>query len=185
MPIDTSQAEKGSAIFKKDCGFTIATRIPDYGLASQSSIRAVAKLPAAGCSPKLFTQRIAATLLGIFGGIALVLAAVGIYGVMSYSVSQRAPEIGIRMALGAGRGEVLRMVLRQGMTIVLIGLFSGLLLAMGIGKLISRLLYGVGTTDLVTFGTTAVVLLVVAVVANYVPARRATTVDPVSVIRYE
>jgi predicted permease len=133
----------------------------------------------------LFTQRMAATLLGIFGGIALVLAAVGIYGVMSYSVSQRAPEIGIRMALGAGRSEVLGMVLRQGMTVVLVGLFSGLLLAMGIGKLISRLLYGVGSTDLATFGTISLVLLAVAVVANYLPARRATTVDPVTVIRYE
>jgi predicted permease len=133
----------------------------------------------------LFSQRMAATLLGIFGVIALVLAAVGIYGVMSYSVSQRAPEIGIRMALGAGRGEVLRMVLQQGMSIVFIGLASGLLLSMGIGKLISRLLYGVGNTDLATFGTTSLVLLVVAMVANYLPARRATLVDPVTVIRYE
>jgi predicted permease len=133
----------------------------------------------------LFTQRMAATLLGIFGGLALILATVGIYGVMSYSVSQRAPEIGIRMALGAGRGEVLRMVLRQGMTVVLIGLAAGILLAAGIGKMISRLLFGVGTTDLMTFATTSLVLLFVAIVANYIPARRATTVDPVTVIRYE
>ena len=136
-------------------------------------------------SNSLFTQRMAATLLGIFGAMALILAAVGIYGVMSYSVSQRAPEIGIRMALGADRGEVLRMILRQGMTVVGLGLLSGLVLAMGIGRVISRLLYGVGNTDLATFGTIAVVLLVVAVIANYIPARRATTVDPVRVIRYE
>jgi predicted permease len=133
----------------------------------------------------LFTQRMAATLLGIFGAIALVLAAVGIYGVMSYSVSQRAPEIGIRMALGAGRTEVLRMVLRQGMTVVSIGLFCGLVLAIGIGRLISRLLFGVGNTDLTTFVTISTVLVLVALIANYLPARRATNVDPVTVIRYE
>jgi len=133
----------------------------------------------------LFIQRTSATLLGIFGGIALVLAAVGIYGVMSYSVSQRSPEIGIRMALGAGRAEVLGMVLRQGMLIVASGLAAGLLVALGIGRLISRLLYGVDSSDLTTFGTTTIVLLIVALIANYLPARRATTVDPVTVMRYE
>jgi putative ABC transport system permease protein len=133
----------------------------------------------------LFSQRMSATLLSIFGGIALILAAVGIYGVMSYSVSQRGPEIGIRMALGANRGEVLGMVLRQGMQIVGIGLVAGLLLGLGINRLMSRLLYGVGMGDVATFGTTALVLLVVALIANYLPARRATKVDPVIVMRYE
>ena len=104
---------------------------------------------------------------------------------MSYSISQRAPEIGIRMALGAGRDEVLRMVLRQGMTLVGVGVAVGLLLAIAVGAAISRLLYGVRTADLTTFGTTAVVLLIVAFFANYIPARRATTVDPVTVMRYE
>ncbi len=136
-------------------------------------------------SNSLFTQRMSATLLSIFGGIALVLAAVGIYGVMSYSVSQRAPEIGIRMALGAGRGEVQGMVLRQGMTIVGVGIAVGLVLAIAIGAAISRLLYGVRTADFMTFGTTALVLLLVAFIANYIPARRATAVDPVTVMRYE
>jgi putative ABC transport system permease protein len=133
----------------------------------------------------LWGPRLAATLLAIFGAVALVLAAVGIYGVMSYSVSQRAPEIGIRMALGAERGEVLRMVLRLGMTVVVLGLAAGLVVAVAISAMISRLLFGVGTADLRTFGTTALVLLVVALVANYLPARRATRVDPLSVMRYD
>ena len=133
----------------------------------------------------LWGPRLAATLLSIFGVIALVLATVGIYGVMSYSVNQRASEIGIRIALGAERQDVLRMVLRQGMTVVVLGLFAGLTVAVGVGTVMSRLLYGVGKTDLPTFGTTTLVLLAVALVANYIPARRATTVDPVTVMRYE
>jgi hypothetical protein len=133
----------------------------------------------------LFGQRMSATLLSIFGGVALILAAVGISGVMSHSISQRAPEIGIRMALGASRDEVLRMVLRQGMTLVGVGGAVGLLLAIAVGAAISRLLYGVRAADLTTFGTSAVVLLIVAFIADYIPARRATTVDPVTVMRYE
>jgi putative ABC transport system permease protein len=133
----------------------------------------------------LWGPRLAATLLSIFGLIALVLATVGIYGVMSYSVNQRASEIGIRIALGAERQDVLRMVLRQGMTVVVFGLLAGLAVAVGVGAIMSRLLYGVRMTDLPTFGTTTFVLLIVALVANYIPARRATTVDPVTVMRYE
>jgi len=117
--------------------------------------------------------------------LALVLAGVGIYGVMSYSVNLRSREIGIRMALGAERTKVMQMVLRQGMTIVAIGLGSGLVVAIGISRLLSGLLYGVGTADLRAFGATAAVLLLVALIANLVPARRATTVDPISVMRYE
>jgi ABC-type antimicrobial peptide transport system permease subunit len=133
----------------------------------------------------LWGPRLAATLLSIFGVIALVLATVGIYGVMSYSVNQRASEIGIRIALGAERQDVLRMVLRQGMVVVVLGLLAGLAVAVGVGAVMSRLLYGVGKADLPTFGTTTLVLLAVALVANYIPARRATTVDPVTVMRYE
>jgi predicted permease len=136
-------------------------------------------------SASLTGPRVAATLLGVFGVLALVLAGVGIYGVMSYSVSLRSREIGIRMALGAERSNVLQMVLRQGMTIVGIGLAGGLIVAVGISRLLSGLLYGVGTADFRAFGATAVVLLVVALIANIVPARRATTVDPISVMRYE
>jgi len=89
------------------------------------------------------------------------------------------------MALGANRGEVLAMVLSQGMKVVAIGLVAGLLLGLAINRLMTRLLYGVGTGDLATFGTTAFVLLLVALIANYLPARRATKVDPVTVMRYE
>jgi putative ABC transport system permease protein len=136
-------------------------------------------------SASLTGPRVAATLLGVFGLLALVLAGVGIYGVMSYSVNLRSREIGIRMALGAERSKVLQMVLRQGMIIVGIGLAGGLIVAIAIGRLLSGLLYGVGTADLRAFGATAAVLLLVALIANLVPARRATTVDPISVMRYE
>jgi predicted permease len=136
-------------------------------------------------STSLTAPRVAATLLAVFGSVALILAAVGIYGVMSYSVNLRSQEIGIRMALGAGRTEVLRMVLRQGMVTVGIGLTLGLVAAVGISRLISGLLYGTGTTDVTAFIGTAAVLLFVALVATYVPARRATHVDPIRVMRYE
>lgn len=133
----------------------------------------------------LWGPRMAATLLSIFGIVALILAAVGIYGVMSYSVNQRASEIGIRMALGAERSDVLRMVLRQGMTVVSIGLAAGLVVATIISSVLKSLLYGVGMLDIPTFAATAAVLVLVALVANYVPARRATKVDPVHLMRYE
>lgn len=133
----------------------------------------------------LWGPRMAATLLGIFGLVALVLAAVGIYGVMSYSVNQRSSEIGIRIALGAERRDVLLMVLRQGMMIVGIGLAAGLVIASAIGRLLSRLLYGVGATDIPTFAGTTAVLLLVALIANIIPARRAMAVDPITVMRYE
>jgi predicted permease len=136
-------------------------------------------------SASLTGSRVAATLLGVFGLLALALAGVGIYGVMSYSVNLRAQEIGIRMALGAQRQDVLKMVLRQGMAIVSVGLAVGLVLAAGISRMMSGLLYGVGTADLPAFSTSAAVLLFVALVANFVPARRATTVAPNSVMRYE
>jgi putative ABC transport system permease protein len=136
-------------------------------------------------SVSLTAPRMAATLLAVFGSVALVLAAVGIYGVMSYSVNLRSQEIGIRMALGAERREVLWMVLGQGMVIVGIGLSLGLLAAVGVSRLLSGLLYGVGTADAPAFLGTAAVLLFVSFVANYVPARRATHVDPIKVMRYE
>ena len=135
-------------------------------------------------SASLTGPRVAATLLSVFGLLALVLAAVGIYGVMSYSVNLRSQEIGIRMALGAERREVLWMVLGQGMFTVAIGLALGLMAAIGISRLLSGLLYGVGA-DTTAFIGTAAVLLFAALIANYVPARRATHVDPIRVIRYE
>jgi predicted permease len=130
-------------------------------------------------------ERRQATLLGSGGILALILAAVGLYGVMSYSVAQRTREIGIRMALGAGRGNVMGLVLKQGLTLVSAGVVLGLVAAFGITRLLASLLFGVSAIDPITFVGTSAVLIVVALLASYLPARRATKVDPIIALRYE
>jgi len=136
-------------------------------------------------STSVAPRRFNMLLLGIFAGVALVLAAVGLYGVMSYSVSWRTREIGIRMALGAKRADVLRLVVRQGMTMTLIGLALGLVGAFSISRVLRGLLYGVSATDPLTFVAVSIVLLKVALLACLVPARRATRVDPIIALRTE
>jgi putative ABC transport system permease protein len=136
-------------------------------------------------SLSLARDRFNTALLGLFAGIGLVLAVIGIYGVVAYSVMQRTREIGIRMALGAQSGDVLKLVVSQGMLLALIGIAIGVGGAIGLTRLMSSLLFGVTATDPVTFVATAVLLTGVALGANFIPARRATKVDPMIALRYE
>jgi putative ABC transport system permease protein len=129
--------------------------------------------------------RFNATLLVIFAGVALILTIVGLYGVMSYSVAQRTNEIGIRMALGAQTSDVLRLIVSQGFKLVLIGLGIGLIGAFALTRVIASLLFGVTTKDPLTFAAVAVLLALVALLACYIPARRATRLDPLHALRYE
>jgi putative ABC transport system permease protein len=126
-----------------------------------------------------------AILLGSFATLALVLAAVGLYGVMSYLVTQRTREIGIRMALGAQQANVLSLIMRQGTRLTLIGILFGVAAAFALAHSMSGILYGVNSNDPLTFASVAVLLSLVALTAYYIPARRATKVDPLLALRYE
>jgi putative ABC transport system permease protein len=142
-------------------------------------VRPMSELVAAS----LAQRRFALMLMLVFAAVALLLAAVGIYGVMSYTVAQRTQEIGIRVALGATPGSVLSMVVRQGMHLVGLGLAVGLVASLALTRLVSSMLYGVSATDVPTFAAIAAVLAAVALVAIVIPARRATRVDPMLALR--
>jgi putative ABC transport system permease protein len=129
--------------------------------------------------------RLYSLLLAVFAGLAVVLAAVGIYGVMSYAVSQRTHEIGIRMALGAQRGDILKMIVGQGMLLALIGMVIGLIAAFFLTRAMETLLFGVSARDLTTFVIIPLVLGVIAFLSTYIPAMRATRIDPMIALRYE
>jgi ABC-type antimicrobial peptide transport system permease subunit len=130
-------------------------------------------------------QRLTMILLSVFSTIALLLSAVGIYGVISYLTGQRTHEIGIRVALGASASDVLRMILQEGMRITLIGVGIGVAAALGLTRLIAKVIYGVSASDPVTFIGVAILLSGVALLACYIPARRAMRVDPIIALRYE
>jgi ABC-type antimicrobial peptide transport system permease subunit len=136
-------------------------------------------------SQSLAERRFSMTVLGSFAVAALLLASLGIYGVISYLVGQRTHELGIRLALGAKRADILRLVLGDGMKMTMVGVVVGLLGAFGLTRLMTKMLFGVSATDPMTFVLISVLLMVVALLACFIPARRATKVDPLVALRNE
>jgi putative ABC transport system permease protein len=136
-------------------------------------------------SVPLLPTRVAASVLGSFGLLALGLAAIGIYGVISYSVSKRRREVGIRMALGAQKADVLKVIVGEGMTLVVIGVAIGFAASLALTRLMTSVLFGISATDASTFAVVTLLLTLVALLACYLPARQAIKVDPMVALRYE
>ena len=130
-----------------------------------------------------YTQRLAVSLLAIFGGMALFLAAIGLYAVMSYSVSQSTRELGLRMALGASADDVLRLIFSRGLRLTTIGLIIGAIAALLLTRLMENLLYKVSPRDPIAFSSALIILILVTLLACFLPARRATRIDPVRALR--
>jgi len=133
----------------------------------------------------LLPQRVAAMVTGVLGGVGLLLATVGLYGMIAWSVGRRTREIGVRVALGAARGDVLRMIVREGMHLTVVGVVVGLILAAGATRVLARFLFDVSPVDAVTFGGMSLLFVGVALVASYLPARRAAASDPMVALRSE
>jgi len=146
-----------------------------------ASVRTMADVSGKSVARTSFTL----VMLGIAASMALALGIVGIYGVISYTVSQRIREIGIRLALGAQSGDVLSMILREGAKLALLGVFIGVFAAFGLARLMTSLLFGVTAHDPLTFASVATLLISVTLLACYIPARRSTKVDPMVALRYE
>jgi len=150
-----------------------------------SRLRSLEQVRNISVAPQRFNLSFNLSLFGLFAALALVLAAVGIYGAMAYSVAQRTREIGIRMALGAQRRDVVKLVLGQGVRHAALGVFLGLAGAFALTRLMASLLYGVRPTDPITFAGATLILAGVALLACYLPARKAMRVDPMVALRYE
>jgi ABC-type antimicrobial peptide transport system permease subunit len=192
-------AQVKDAVMKLNNGFmplswVVRTKVPPFSLAApiQRAFQEIADLPVANLRSmdQVVVQSTSqiefnTLLLGIFAFFAILLASIGLYGLMAYSVEQRTAEFGIRLALGADGSALRNMIVRQAMVLAVIGIVIGLGAAFGLTRLLKTLLFQVKPTDPVVFGTVAVVLAAVALLASYLPARRAVRVDPVVALRYE
>jgi ABC-type antimicrobial peptide transport system permease subunit len=198
MYIPTAQMTDGVTALNNHLApltWVVRTKVDPYSLSSaiQSAIQSVNRDLPVGHIRSMERVVVESTarndfnmlLLTVFAASAMLLAAIGIYGLMAYSVQQRTQEIGIRIALGAGPAEMRNMIVFQGMRLALIGVVIGVGAAFGLTRLMASLLYGVKASDPVVFTSVAVLLSLVAFVATYIPARRATRVDPLVALRYE